>query len=311
MEIPASAWIVFASVLGALLAVDLWLHVRNRDSRKAAIVWSIIWVGAGLAFAGYVAIVAGQRTAHEYLAAYLIEKSLSLDNLFVFLVIFSALKVPKEHHHLALSWGIFGALLFRAVFIVVGVEALQRWQWIEYVFAGILLYAAVHALRENPLKKRGSGIVDWLSQHLPVSKQTESKHFFVEENGRRLATPFLVAIIAIETTDIIFAVDSVPAALSVSRQEFVVYSSNAFAILGLRALYVVLEDLMRRLVYLNYGLAAVLGFAAVKMGASHWFEIPPLISVGVIVSILGATVWASLRSGAPKPAPQRSALAPK
>jgi tellurite resistance protein TerC len=238
------------------------------------------------------------------LAAYLIEKSLSLDNLFVFLIVFRNLQIPPTHQRLGLSWGILGALVFRGLFVFVGVSTLRRWVWIEYVFGLILLAAAWKALREDPSREGENRAVRWLSKHLPVSCDPETQKFLVDEDGRRKATPLLIAVLAIEISDIVFAIDSVPAALSISRNEFVVYSSNAFAILGLRSLYLVLERTLAELRYLHYGLAAVLAFAALKMLSSHWIEIPPLVSVLIILACIGAATWASLQKRqAPTPEP--------
>lgn len=297
-EAPFWAWIVFGVLAGVLLALDLFSHYGGaRESRKSSIAWSVAWLAVGLSFTLFVWQAFNATTAHEYLAAYLIEKALSLDNLFVFLVIFSSLRIPLQFQRTALSWGIFGALVFRAIFIFLGAAALQRWDWVSYVFAAVLFYAAYHAVRENPQEQRESGTVAWLSKRLPISGKTNTTKFFVRDDNRRMATPLLVAVVAIELTDIVFAIDSVPAALSVSREEFVVYSSNVFAILGLRALYIVLADVLRRLRYLHYGLAAVLAFAGVKMLAHDWVEIPPLISVGIILALLAFPIYWSLRAG--------------
>lgn len=309
-EPPPWAWAVFAGVLVVLLAVDLWVHRGGRsDSKGTAIGWTVVWIAVGLGFIGFVWPLMGPRAAQEYLAAYLIEKSLSLDNLFVFLIIFRNLHIPAHNQRTALSWGIFGALVFRAIFVLLGVAALEQWQWIPYVFAAILLYAAWHAFREDPAVQRENKIVKWLSKGLPVSADHDSNHFFQRQNGRLMATPLLIAVLALETTDIIFAIDSVPAALSLTRSEFLVYSSNAFAILGLRALYIVLAHTIADLKYLHYGLAAVLAFTAAKMALHDWIdkwlgEWAPLVSVAVIVLCVGAAVWASVLARPAPPVPE-------
>jgi tellurite resistance protein TerC len=290
-------WIAFAVVLGVLLAVDLFVHRGGRaTSRRSATLWTVIWIGVGLAFGGFVALTLGPQAAEEYLAAYLIEKSLSLDNLFVFLVIFRSLAIPQESQHTALAWGILGALAFRALFIFLGVAAIERYEWVTYVFAGILLWAAYRSLREDPSKRGESRVALWLSRHLPVTPQSHGARFLARQDGRLLATPLLLAVFAVELTDIVFAIDSVPAALAVTRSRFVVYTSNAFAILGLRALYLVLEGSLSKLAYLHYGLAAVLAFAGLKMLLAPWLHVPPLISVAIIVVCIAAAVWASLRA---------------
>jgi tellurite resistance protein TerC len=295
-ETPLWAWSVFGVSLLLLLGMDLFAHRgQHQQSHRAAAVWTIIWIATGVLFALFVWSALGAHQAEEYLAAYLIEKSLSLDNLFVFLIVFRNLQIPPAHQRLGLSWGIFGALVFRGLFVFAGISTLRRWSWIEYVFGLILLAAAWKALREDPARERENHAVRWLSKHLPVSCGPETQKFLIDEGGCRKASPLLIAVLAIEISDIVFAIDSVPAALSVSRNEFVVYSSNAFAILGLRSLYLVLERTLAELQYLHYGLAAVLAFAALKMLSSHWFEIPPLVSVLIILACIGAATWASLQ----------------
>ena len=303
-------WITFAVIVAVMLAIDLFVHRGEKaDSRRRAILWTIIWIGAGLAFNVFVWIDRGAEAGGEYLAAYLIEKSLSLDNLFVFMIIFRTLRIAPEHQRKALSWGIFGALVFRAIFIFLGAEALERWAWVEYVFALLLLYAAWHAFREDPTAEEESWLAEWLARHLPVSR-VRNAHFFVREDGKLRVTPLLVAVIGLELTDVVFAIDSVPAAFSITHDRFIVYSSNVFAILGLRSLYIALAVVLGRLRYLHYGLAAVLAFAAAKMLIPEtWLEISPAVSVGIIVACIGAAIWASLRSEKPLDADSAAAQA--
>jgi tellurite resistance protein TerC len=294
-EHPTWIWVVFGVLVAILLAIDLFTHRgEHGQSRKAAIVWSIVWVGVGLAFGLFVWVAIGGTAAGEYYAAYLIEKSLSVDNLFVFLLIFQTLAIPHHQQHRVLVWGIFGALVFRAIFIFLGVRALEQIDWMVYVFAAILLFAAFRIVREDPRAKTENKTVKWLARHLPITHEIHEHRFISKVDGRTVATPLLVAVIALETTDIMFAVDSIPAALSVTRDELLVYSSNAFAILGLRALYLVMADLVARLEYLHYGLAAVLAFAAVKLLTADLWHVPPWLSIGIIVLLLGAAVVASL-----------------
>lgn len=298
IEVPTSGWVAFGALTLGLLLVDLAVHrKKEHESHKSAIGWSIAWIALGLAFCVFIWVMYGSKPAHEYLGAYLIEKSLSLDNLFVFLVIFRSLRIPSDEQRRVLFWGIFGALIFRALFIFAGVEAIQRWHAIVYVFGGFLLFTAWRVVREDPAEKRESKLVLWLEKSLPVTSQLHGHAFFGTRNGRRVATPLLVALVAIELTDIAFAVDSVPAALSVSLDPFIVYTSNVFAILGLRALYIALSRSIAALRYLHYGLAAVLTFAGLKMIIPEsWVHIPPLASVLVIVVCIGISVWASLRA---------------
>lgn len=298
-DIPVWAWIGFAATLVVLLTIDLYSHRGQlRRNRRQDVLWSILWISTGLSFTFFVWALMGREAAEEYLAAYLIEESLSLDNLFVFLLIFQTLQIPFGNQRRALLWGIVGALVFRAIFIFLGVATLERWQWIQYVFGALLLIAALRALRAPKEEAAESRLVLWLSRHLPMSQDRTSPKLFVRENGKLLITPLLVAIIGLELSDIVFAIDSVPAALSVTRREFLVYSSNAFAILGLRSLYVVLIASLEKVRYLHYGIAAVLAFAAFKLMTHDWIPVPPMISVGIIVAILTTTILVSLRFAA-------------
>lgn len=296
MHFPLWAWVVFSVVLLALLALDLYVHRGHPgETRRSAIAWSVVWIATGTAFGGFVWALWGPGAALDYIAAYLIEKSLSLDNLFVFLVVFGTLRIPANCQRTALTWGVFGALVFRALFVALGVVALRRFEWVTYVFGGLLLFAAWRALRHDPLEKVGeSRIVAWLARHLPVTSRLHEDRFFVREGGRLLVTPLLLAVVALELTDIMFAVDSVPAAFSVTREPFLVYSSNAFAILGLRALYIVMAQTIAHLRHLHLGLAAVLAFAGVKMVAP--VHIPALLSIAIIAACIGVSVWTSLRA---------------
>jgi tellurite resistance protein TerC len=295
-EISLWGWIAFAVLVSVLLAIDLFAHRGERGgSLRSAYIWSCIWIAAGLLFAIFVWLVFGAARAHEYLAAYLIEKSLSLDNLFVFLIVFNNLAIPKEYQHNVLYWGIFGALVFRAVFIYLGIAAMERFAWVSYVFAAVLLLAAWHSFRQDLAAQETNKVVKWLSRHLPVSREIHGARFLVRQNGRLLATPLLIALLGLELTDIVFAIDSVPAALAVSRNRFVVYSSNVFAILGLRAIYSALAFALTELRYLHYGLAGVLAFAGIKIIIDEWVTIHPLAAVGITVLLIGGAVWASLR----------------
>lgn len=299
---PLWAWISFIVALVILLFLDLFSHRGGREATRGwALFWSVIWIAAGLLFGIFVWIALGARAIDEYLAAYLIEKSLSLDNMFVFLIIFRTLKIPQQNQRTALTWGIFGALIFRGLFIFAGSAAVERWSWINYIFGAILMLAAIHAFREKPSQVKESRLVHWLSGKLPVSRDTSSRHFVIRQDGSGKATPLLIAIIALELTDILFAVDSVPAAFAVTRTPFLIYSSNAFAILGLRSLYAVLAQLISGLRFLHFGLAAILAFAAIKIMLSNWLHIHPLLSVAIIIILVGGSVFASLPAGKSRP----------
>jgi tellurite resistance protein TerC len=284
-------WLVFAASMAVLLALDLFLHRGGREtSSKAALIWSVVWIAAGLLFS-LVLFASSKAAGNQYLAAYAMEKSLSLDNMFVFLLIFRSLNIPSENQHTALSWGILGALVFRALFVVLGVSTLERWDWVRYVFGAILLAAAVHAFRSPPSGEEPR-VVKWLSQRFRVTRDGNSNKFIKHDNGKAHVTPLFLALVAIEVTDVAFAVDSVPAALSITRDRFVVYSSNAFAIVGLRAIYLGLHGYLLRLRYLHYGLTLVLVFAAVKIMID--IHVHPLVSVGIIVVCIGTATITSL-----------------
>ncbi|HZI14930.1 MAG TPA: TerC/Alx family metal homeostasis membrane protein [Myxococcus sp.] len=297
-SIPTWIWVVFWGVILVLLAVDMLAHRgRHGESHKAAVIWSAVWIATGLAFNLLVWKVFGARPAQEYLAAYFIEKSLSLDNVFVFLVIFRSLAIPPRLQHQVLFLGIFGALVFRALFIFLGAEALERWSWVAYVFGAILLITAWRVFREDPSKEVENKAVRWLARRLPVSQELHGKAFTVKlDNGRRVITPLLLALMGLELTDILFAVDSVPAAFAVTQDTFIIYSSNAFAILGLRALYLLLAGTVGKLRYLHYGLAGVLAFAGLKMVLEPWIHVPPLLSVGIILALIVPAVVISQRA---------------
>ena len=295
-SISTTGWIIFAIAVVILLIVDHVAHQGEHGrTRKAAAWWSAVWIGAGLGFNIYVWVDFGGYLAQEYLAAYLIEKSLSLDNLFVFLVIFNSLNIPKKFQHEVLFWGILGAVVFRGIFIFAGAAAIEEYEWVSYLFGGILMYAAWRTFREDPTEQKENKAAKWLARHLPLSHRAHGGKFIARENGRRVATSLMIALCAIELTDIMFAIDSVAAALAMTKNTFVLYSSNIFAILGLRALYLLMSHLIEDLRYLHYGLAAVLAFAGVKLIIPGEFP-PPLVSVGIIMLLIGVSVWASIRA---------------
>ncbi len=299
VQIPAWGWWIFAAVVILMLVVDLVAHRGEEDARtrhRIAGIWTAVWIALGLSFMGFVWAFFGSLPAKEYLAAYLLEKSLSLDNLFVFYVIFHGLGVPEKHHHKVLFWGIVGALFFRAVFIFAGVALVEQYAWVMYVFGAILLYAAYRTYLEDPTAEEESKLVNWLAERLPLSKRPHGGQFIAIEGGRRVATSLFVALVAIELTDILFAIDSVAAALAVTRDEFILYSANIFAILGLRSLYLFMEGTVRDFRYLHYGLAAVLAFAALKIMLHDVIHVPPMLSVAIIVVIITVAIWASLRA---------------
>ncbi|CAN5702647.1 TerC family protein [soil metagenome] len=295
LDVPLWSWVMLGCVMAAMIAIDLFSHRGDHvDSRRRAVVWSCVWIGVALLFNLYIAIHFGAEAGERFLGAYLLEKSLSIDNLFLFIVIFGALGIPKAEQHRVLTWGVIGALVTRGAFIAVGSVALHRWHALTYVFGAILVVTSLKLLAAPSKGSEKHKLLGWLEKHLPWSPQLDGHKFITRVNLKRVATPLLLALVAIELTDVVFAIDSVPAAFSVTDEPFLIYSSNIFAILGLRALYVVVAGAVADLRYLRFGLAAVLAFSGIKMLASSWLEIPPLVAVGVIVVCIGTSVIASL-----------------
>jgi tellurite resistance protein TerC len=264
------------------------------SSRRTAVLWTVLFIVAALVFGAGIWIVSGAEPAQEYFTVYLLEKSLSIDNLFVFVVLFRGLAIPRPLQRRVLSWGILGALVARALFIVAGAELLARWQGAMYVFGGILLLTAGKlALPERAgAPPEGQRLVRFLSRHLPVTHELHDGRFFVRDPFR--VTPLFVALLAVELTDVLFALDSIPAAFAVSQRPLVIYAANIFAVLGLRSIYMLLSDALTDLHYLKHGLAAVLALAGLKMVLHEVVEIPPLVSLGVVVAVIGVSVLASL-----------------
>ncbi|MGI5860814.1 MAG: TerC family protein [Myxococcales bacterium] len=290
-------WIVFGIIVVVSLAIDLGVHNHHHgSSTKEAAIWSAIWIGLAVVFGlGVSPFIGGDRTL-DYFTAYLLEKSLSVDNLFVFLVIFSFFQIPKDLQRRVLFWGILGALAMRAIFIFVGVALLSKFHVLFYVFGAFLIYTGAKLLFSkhedvHPEKNFAYRLVRKLFR---VSDDISSEHFFTIENGKRVATRLLVVLVVIEATDVVFAVDSIPAVLAVTTDTFVVYTSNIFAILGLRALYFLLAGVMGKFRYLNVGLAFVLAFIGVKMVVVDWFKVPPLASLIVVSTLLTASIVASV-----------------
>ena len=268
-------------------------------SSSRNIAWVILWVGLGLAVGLWVAVTHGRSAATEYFAAYLLEESLSVDNIFVFVVIFSELHIPAEYQRRVLLFGVAGALVFRALAIFAGLTLIERFQWITYPFATLILFAAWRLLfgaeRERKVVKEACDVCGtWIARVVRVSPVLHGHDFWRREGGRLVATPLLVALVVIETTDIVFALDSIPAVLAVTRNPLIVYSSNVMAMLGLRSLYFVLSDAVYRLRYLRSGLATLLVFTAAKMLASEWVHVSAGMSVAVIGVVLLTTIAASV-----------------
>jgi tellurite resistance protein TerC len=292
---PVSYWIYFHVALIALLGGEYLLHLAVPDIRRKAVYATVLWVGAALGLAAIFMRPYHVQGATQYLAGYALEQALSLDNLFVFLLLFRVFRIPEGKQPRVLFWGVAGAIVLRGAFIAGGIGLLNHFHWIGYAFGVILLIAAVRLLKpENPDADttKPPGWIRWLTRWRPISENQD--HFFVREDGRRMATVMLLALVAVELTDVVFALDSIPAVLSITRQPFLAYTSNIMAVMGLRSLYVLLAVMLSKLRFLHFGLAAVLAFAAGKMLLADWVEIGPLTSLAVIAGLVGVTIVASL-----------------
>ena len=300
LEIGFGWWIGLLVLILALLLVDLLVvHRESHEvhTREAAIE-SVVWISIGLAFGLVVWIGFGGAAAGEYYSGYLIEKSLSVDNVFVWALILSYFMVPRRYQHRVLFWGIFGALILRAVFIFAGVALIERFEWVLYVFGAFLLYTAAKLVFGNDehVDPANSVFLRMVHKVVPLTDELDGQKLFTRVDGKRMATPLFAVLLLVEATDVLFAVDSVPAVLAVSREQFIVFASNAFAILGLRALYFLLADMHARFSYLQEGLAIILAFVGVKMLIHTWYPIPTWLSLLVIAIVLTASIGFSLRA---------------
>jgi len=299
-HVPPMAWGLFLVGLAALLLLDLFVLHKDAHviSVKEAAVTSALWVALGIGFTFVVWGWLGGTAASQYITGYVIEKSLSVDNVFVWAVIFGYFSVPKEYQHRVLFWGIFGALILRAIFVFAGVALLSRFEWLLFVFGAFLLFTGVKVAKgsEHEIHPENNPVIKIVRRIVPVSADYDGQKLFTRATGRRLATPLFVVLVLIEATDVVFAVDSVPAILAISRDQFIVFSSNALAILGLRSLYFLLASAEDKLVHLNKGLGLILVFVGVKMVASHWYHLPTVLSLVFIAVVLAVTVVWSLSS---------------
>ena len=297
MTVPLWAWAVFLAFVVAMLILDLFvLHRRAHEvSLREAAVWSAVWIVVGLAFSGLVWAWAGSGGAQAYLASYLIERSLSVDNIFVFAAIFAALAIPARHQHRVLMLGIIGALLMRAAFIAAGIGLIEAIHPVIYVFGAILLVAAAGMLRgDSHAAPREPRVLRVLRRVLPVDTRLHGQRFVVRDSGRLLATPLLVALLVVETADVIFAVDSIPAVLAVTTDPFIVYTSNVFALLGMRALYFLLAGAQDRVRYLRPALAVILAAVAVKLLLADVWKLPAWSAPAFIIAVLSVVAVASV-----------------
>ncbi|GAA1037085.1 TerC family protein [Virgisporangium ochraceum] len=302
MTVPVWAWLALTAAIAAMLAVDLFLHRDNHviGFREAA-AWSGIWIAAGLAFGGLLWLWQGDDAAGAYYAGYLIEKALSVDNVFVFAMVFTYFAVPAAYQHKVLFWGVIGALVFRLVFIFVGAELLKTFFWTAYLFGAFLIYTGYKMAfkHDEEIHPERNPLVRLVRRIIPTDARYHGDRFVTRIGGRRVATLLFIVLIAVEVTDLIFAIDSVAAILAITTSTFIVWTANAFAVLGLRSLYFCLAGLLRRFTKLHYGLAVLLGFAGVKLILSETpvGKLPIPLTLGVIVSTLAASiVWSLLAS---------------
>lgn len=317
MEIPILAWTGFLLFILLMLALDLGVFHRHAHvvSIREAFVWSVVWVVLALGFNVGIYFWLGGEKALAFLTGYLIEKSLSIDNVFVFAMIFGMLGTPSIYQHKVLFWGVLGALVMRAICIAAGVSLLHHFHWMIYIFGGILLFTAIKMVLDkskekmDPEKNRMLRLFRWI---FPATSQYHGEAFWIVEGGKRLATPLLLALLLVEATDVVFAVDSIPAILAITSDPFIVFTSNVFAILGLRSLYFALAGLIDAFRYLHYGLAGVLGFVGCKMMLADFYKVPPLVALGVIAGMLLLSIALSLLARQEeKPASEPAADTPR
>lgn len=298
MEHSLTLWIAFNIFIVAMLIIDL--VVFNRKSHeitiKESLTWTAVWILLSVIFGIGLYFYMDTQSSLDFFTGYLIEKSLSVDNIFVFILVFSYFGVKPAYQHKVLFWGIFGALVLRFIFIFLGVALIQQFHWIIYIFGAFLVYSGIRMAMEveKEVHPERNPILKLVRKFIPVSGEYDGDNFFSRINGKLMATPLFVVLVVIETTDLVFAIDSIPAILAITTDEFLVYSSNAFAILGLRALYFALSGIMQLFHFLHYGLAAILSFVGIKMLISDFFHIPTPYALGFVALSITATIILSM-----------------
>ena len=300
IDVPGWAWLALLGFIALLLVFDLFVVNRRAHTVHLgeALKVSAVLITIGLAFALVVLWAWGGAAAGEYVSGYLVEESLSVDNVFVWALILSYFRIPAQFQHRVLFWGIFGALALRAVFIFAGVALIEKFDWVLYVFGAFLVYTAVKLVLEGDeeMDPSSTRLMRFINKVVPSTPEYDGQRLFTRIDGRRLATPLFSVLVLIELTDVLFAVDSVPAVLAVSREQFIVFSSNAFAIIGLRSLYFLIADAHARFAYLKEGLAIILAFVGVKMLIAEWYHIPTWLSLVVIAIVLLVAIGFSVRA---------------
>ena len=298
MKINIYFWIVFNAFVLLMLGLDLFVFHRKAHEvkMKESILWTLFWIGLSLVFNLLVYWELGEERALEFLTAYLIEKSLSVDNLFVFLMIFNYFHVPLQYQHKILFWGILGALVMRAIFILVGVALLEKFHFITYLLGAFLIFTGIKmaTTKQETIDPKANPIVKFISRYIPVTNMLVDGKFFVRKDKTIFATPLFIVLIMVETTDVVFAADSIPAILAISQDTFIVYTSNVFALLGLRALYFALAGIMQMFHYLHFGLSLILVFIGGKLLAANFFEIDMVWALLIVAAILAGSIILSL-----------------
>lgn len=297
MQVSPIAYVIFVVFVLAMLALDLGVFHRtpHKVSIKESVVWTVVWVALALVFNAGVWYFMGPQAGSEFLGGYLLEKALSVENIMIFVIIFQVFRIPQELQHRVLFFGILGALVMRALFIAAGAVIIAKFQWALYLFGVFLLFTAIKMLWLAKQDNEGSGVVTWVSKVLPMSLNSATPKFFVNENGKRLVTPLLGALIAIEVSDVIFALDSVPAIFAITSNPFIVFTSNIFAILGLRSLYFASAHVIEKFHYLKTGVAVILLWIAAKLLLHGFVAIPIAVTLGVIFVVVAVSVVLSMR----------------
>lgn len=301
MPIQTMMWLGFGAIILVMFVIDLGIFSRKSHEIRfrEALAWTIVWVSLALAFNVWIYFEMGSTKALEFFTGYLIEQSLSVDNLFVFIMIFSFFHITKTHQPKVLKWGILGALIMRGIFIITGIELLERFHWIMYVFGGILVITGIKMAfgGEEKVDPDKNFLVRLVRKFVPITKRIRDDRFFINKGGIRAATPLFLAVVMIESSDLIFAVDSIPAVLAVSHDPFIVYTSNVFAIMGLRSLYYLLSNVIDMFVYLKLGVSVILVYVGAKMLLVDIYQIPIIFSLGTIVGVLLISILTSVTIG--------------
>jgi tellurite resistance protein TerC len=298
MEVSGWFWVGFNLFVLLMLALDLGVfHRKSHEvSVKEALIWSGVWIFLALCFNVFIYFQFSEKWALDFFTGYLIEKALSVDNIFVFVLIFSFFQIPAKYQHKVLFWGIIGALIMRIIFIFAGVALLDKFHWLIYIFGAFLFYTGIKMLTDkgNKFDPEKNPLFKFIRKFIPITSEFHGDKFFVKEQGKKFATPLFLSLLVVEITDVIFAVDSIPAILAITQEQFIVYTSNVFAILGLRSLYFALAGIIERFKYLSVGLAVILMFVGIKMVSVDIYKIPIEISLITIVLILTASIGFSL-----------------